>query len=260
MIPLRTSTGTASDVTVAAKPRPSVIMAGRPNRIWSRSRRSARSRGRDPHGRHLDPVAVDELPLGGLEVGPELGDRLVDGVDGVVADLGLAASNAVGMLLDVRRTGAVTVGPALLRPVALPRLDYDRAVGGDAVTATQLAQAHGAGDVLALERQVVTDPVRGRRLRLLRPPAAPRRDEGLTESPSGVIVARDSGATTGGRIHARRDGRSRDLAPGKMAGWAALAKGLEANAGGMIPLWMTASPRLRVAATGRWEGACRRQG
>ena len=52
----------------------------------------------DPHGRHLDPRAVDELLLGRLEVGTELGDRLVDGVEGVVADLGLAGSSTVGMV------------------------------------------------------------------------------------------------------------------------------------------------------------------
>ena len=178
MIPLRTSTGIASDVMVAAKPRPSLIMARRPNRIWKRSMRSARSRGRDPHGRHLDPLAVDQLLLGRPQVGTELGDRLVDGLEGVVADLGLAGGVTVGAVLDVRRAGTVTVGPALLRPLALPRLDHDGGMGGDAVPPAQLAQAQVAGDVLALEGTVVADAVRGRRLGLCRPPAAPRRDEG----------------------------------------------------------------------------------
>ena len=45
MIPLRTSTGIASDVSVAVKPRPSLIVAGRPKRIWSRSIMRTRSRG-----------------------------------------------------------------------------------------------------------------------------------------------------------------------------------------------------------------------
>ena len=61
------------------------------------------------------------------------------------------------------------------------------AAGGDAVAAAQLTQAHGAGDVLALERLVVANPVRGGRLRLSRPPAAPRcdRPEGTRCVPGG---------------------------------------------------------------------------
>jgi len=51
------------------------------------------------------------------------------------------------------------------------------AVAAGAVGAAQLAQGHGAGDVLALEGLVVADPVRRGRLRLPRPPVGPRRDE-----------------------------------------------------------------------------------
>jgi len=80
---------------------------------------------------------------------------------------------------------------------ALARLDHDRRVGGDPVGAAQLAQGHGAGEVLALEGLVVADPVRGGRLRLSRPPVAPRRDEGLTESPSGMIVTAGLGLDNG---------------------------------------------------------------
>jgi hypothetical protein len=57
----------------------------------------------------------------------------------------------VGVALDVLRGCTRSVGPALLHPVALPRLDHDGAVGGDAVAAAQFAQAHGARDELALE-------------------------------------------------------------------------------------------------------------
>ena len=174
-IPLRTSMGSASEVTVAAKPRPSLIMAGRPKRIWSLSMRSARSPG-VIHDRHLDPLAVDELLLGRLKVSPEASDSLVDGLDGAVADFSLADGGTVGAVLDVRCRCAGTVGPALLRPAALARLDHHRRVGCDPVGAAQLTEGHRAGDELALERLVVADPVRGGRLRLSRPPAA-RRDE-----------------------------------------------------------------------------------
>ena len=66
--------------------------------------------GTDPQDRHLDPLSVDELPLGRVEVGSEAGDRLVDGLDGMVADLGLACSGTVGVVLGVRRGGTVLVG------------------------------------------------------------------------------------------------------------------------------------------------------
>jgi hypothetical protein len=39
-----------------------------------------------------------------LKVSPEAGDGLVDGVEGVVANLGLAGSGAVGVVLDRGRT------------------------------------------------------------------------------------------------------------------------------------------------------------
>ena len=71
------------------------------------------------------------------------------------------------MVLDVRRGGTGLIGPALLHPVAPPRLDHDRAVGGDAVDSAQLAQTHGAGDELAFEGLVVPNPIDGGRLRLI---------------------------------------------------------------------------------------------
>ena len=87
----------------------------------------------------------------------------------------------VGPVLDVRGRGTGAVGLALLSPVALSGLDHDRRVGAGPVGAAQLTQAHPAGDELALEGLVVADPVRGRRLRLSRPPADARRDKGLPE-------------------------------------------------------------------------------
>ena len=100
-----------------------------------------------------------------LHVGAELGDGLIDGVEGVVADLGLAGSHAVGMELDEGVGLAGAVGLALLGPLPLLGLDDDEAVGGDAVATAQLAQAHLGGDELALQGAVVADLVQGDRLR-----------------------------------------------------------------------------------------------
>ena len=62
---------------------------------------------RDVNAGHIDPHAIEELPVGRQEVGAEAGDRLVDGFDGMVADLGLTNGGAVGgPLLDVGRRGA----------------------------------------------------------------------------------------------------------------------------------------------------------
>lgn len=87
----------------------------------------------------------------------------------------------IGPVLDVRGRGTGAVGLALLSPVALSGLDHDPAVGRDPVATAQLTQAHPAGDELALESLAVADPVQSGRLRLSRPPADARRDEGLPE-------------------------------------------------------------------------------
>jgi len=44
--------------------------------------------GADQHDGHLDPLTADEPPHGQLHVSAELGKGLIDGVEGVVADLG----------------------------------------------------------------------------------------------------------------------------------------------------------------------------
>ena len=88
--------GEPSEVTL--RPWCWLMTDGLANSTWNLSMSRATSLGVDQHDGHLDPLAADELLLGPLHVGAELGDGLIDGVEGVVADLGLAGSHAVGML------------------------------------------------------------------------------------------------------------------------------------------------------------------
>lgn len=65
---------------------------------------------RDEHKRLVGDAAVSQHdPLRRPQVGAELRDRLVDGLDSAVADLGLADGGMVGTVLDVGRRGAGTV-------------------------------------------------------------------------------------------------------------------------------------------------------
>ena len=127
--------------------------------------------GRHEPGGLLGDAAVG-LPdrLRRLQVPAETGDGLIDGVEELVGDLGLAVGHALGVVLDVGVGGLGPVLLTLLLPAPLLGLDDDERVGGDAVATAQLSQAHLAGDVLALQGAVVTDLVRGSRLRASRPP------------------------------------------------------------------------------------------
>jgi len=67
------------------------------------------------------------------QAGAEPVDGLIDGVEGLVGDLGLPILQPIRVPLDEGLAGAGLMSRTLLGPLALPRLDGDEAVGGDAV-------------------------------------------------------------------------------------------------------------------------------
>ena len=161
-IPGGCRSGSASELTVATNSRPSLMVEGR------RRGSGAVDQEGDVTRRDADARLVDHTPSMSFR-SVALRSTLNFVIASSMASIAWSRTSASRVMARSRGAGCTSpspgsVGLALLHPLALPRLDHDRGMGGDAVAATQLTQRHRARYELAFERVLVADPVDRTRL------------------------------------------------------------------------------------------------